>query len=209
MGLTVADVLPDYQASLNDAASVFLGAAGNDTTDLKRHLQRAAIAMATDKRPRSVTAILTVSAGKASYDDVPSDLLYPQGTDWGLRSNLPVWELPSSRLPSLRLTETGTGRALMLVPAPTWQQIQVFGASLEYRYAGAHALTADAATSTLDEADKWLLILRAQVEAAREMSLRNMNKPTSFGQGAAGSAPRNMTPAALYEKLLQEYREAA
>jgi len=213
MGLVAADLLPDYTASLNDAAAVF----GTDTTaptlteNLTRHLQIAARALSSDgKRPLVRIGTLAVVAGQGRYDDVPDDLVMPRTTTWNTGCDafgepLQQWNLPIGPLPGVFL---GDG-FLLLMPAPNAAQVRVFGSAFTFTYLAAHAVTDAAETSTLTDADKNLLLLRAQVEAMREMTMRNIHKPVSLRSAGAGAVPSNMQPAALYEKLLAEYKAAA
>lgn len=209
MGLTLADLLPDYTASLNSARAVF----GKDGTqeqsdNLTRHLRAAARALALEKRPRTRQGTFTLTAGVADTTDVPSDLLLPKVGIWGIGNLGEPWCLPPGPLPILTLSETDAGRQLTLTPAPSAAQIATFGAQYRYYYFAAHQITDDAATSTLDERDRNLVILRAQVEAMRETALRNAHMPVTLRDGM-GSPGGNTTPSALYAALLAEYQKAA
>jgi hypothetical protein len=210
VGLTIAELLPDYRASLNDAALVF----GQDNSDdqkknLTRHLTIAARKLAIGKRPRTRQATLSLVADQSSYGPVPEDLLLTKVSTWGI-TNRPQWHLPAGPLPILTLVDDdGTGsRAIVLTPAPTSEQICAFGSSYPFYYFAEHAITSDAATSTLQEKDRGLVILGGQVEAMREMAMRSIGKPVTLRDANGGGVARNMTPAALYEKLLAEFNEA-
>jgi hypothetical protein len=65
----------------------------------------------------------------------------------------------------------------------------------------------NAADTTVTAADRGLLLLRAQVEAMRELSVRAAAKPVQLRDGLSGVA-RNSTPAALHEVLLRVFWEA-
>lgn len=204
MGLRFADLLPDYKASLNDAASVFTAA---DDADYKRHLSIAAAALSREKRPRTVAADLTVTAGVGEYTGVPADLIAPKVSLWN-NGHASPWTLPPGPLPTLSVLGDGDGRVMVLQPAPTAAQIACFGATYRYYYLAEHAITTDAATSTLLPKDKALLILRAQIEAMRELSFRAYKKPITLraGDGVAGGvASKNQTPPALWDLLRAEY----
>ncbi len=210
MGLTLGQLLPDYTASLNNATSVFGELNSSElTANLTRHLATSARKLALGKRPRTKQGMLQLVAGQSMYADVPTDLLLPKVSLWALQQREP-WCLPHGPLPIFTLSESEGARVLMLNPPPSAEQIGVFGAAYPYYYFAAHAITTDPATSTLQEKDYDLVILGAQVEAMRETALRNAHKPVSLGQGSAGgSATRNMTPAALYTQLLDEWNAAA
>lgn len=216
MGMTLNDVVDDYQASLNDAAGVF----GDNTTsptlssNLSRHLLTAARALSADgKRPRVVTLSLAIVAGTSQYDGVPSDLIAPRATLWGMDGRH-AWDAPSGPMPSVHVVgpyddtidQDSDGKVFLLSPPPTAPQICAYGSAFVFTYLAAHVLTVD--SGTLDFADEWLLILRAQVEAMREMAFRNIHKPVSLRNASGGGTSSNMQPSALYERLLEEYRQA-
>lgn len=205
VGLTLDDLLPDYRASLNDARSIF-GEDGTPEQDgnLARHLRTGARKLSLGKRPRTAQATLQISAGQRSYADVPADLLLPKVPLWALQSTHAPWCLPPGPLPILSLAEDGSDRVLNLAPPPSAEQIRVFGAVYPYYYFAAHTITDDASTSTLQERDRDLVILAAQVEAMRETAMRGAHKPVTLRDGSAGGMPRNGTPAALYQALLAE-----
>jgi len=208
MGLTLASLLPDYTASLNDARLVFgEDASPEQTAALTRHLRAAAVALSAAKRPRTCMASVTLVADQASYADVPTDLLLPKVATWGV-STLQPWHLPPGPLPIITLAELDGVPMLVLNPPPTACQITAFGSTYAYYYFGTHQITEDAGTSTLQEKDRNLLILRAQVEAMRETAMRNAHKPVTLRDGGGGMT-RNSTPAALYMQLLAEFNEAA
>lgn len=215
MPLTLASLLPDYKASLHDAASVFKGTpAGTDPTtepadpdaDFRRHLMIAARALGVDgKRTCTRLASLSLEAGKSVYAEAPADILIPKASDWGL-GVMPVWQQPAGALPIVRLVQTDDTPVLVLSPAPSAAQICAFGADYHFYYLAAPVLTDTG--STLRETDRDLVILRAQVEAARELVNRNLHKPVQLSPGS-GSYPSNQTPAGWYQMLLAEYRAAA
>jgi hypothetical protein len=174
---------------------------------LTRHLRTAAAAMSAAKRPRTCMASLTLVADQASYDAVPTDLLLPKVATWGV-STMQPWHLPPGPLPIITLAEFDGVPMLVLNPPPSACQIAAFGSTYAYYYFGAHQITDDAGTSTVQERDRNLLILRAQVEAMRETSMRNAHKPVTLREGGGGMT-RNMTPSALYAQLLAEFNGAA
>jgi len=206
MALSLADVLPDYKAALHDAASVFKGTQADPDADFKRHLQTAARALGRDgKRSATQLGTLTLLAGQATYTDVPADLVAPKVSDWGVGEQ-PAWMIPPGALPVMRLATQDGAPVLVLRPAPSAAQIAAFGAAYRYYYLAAPVLDADA--STVADADRDLLVLRAMVEAARELVNRNLHKPVAMQPGS-GSYPSNQTPAGWYQMLLDEYRKAA
>lgn len=206
MGLTLAELLPDYRASLNDARSVF----AEDDSDFVRHLRTAAAALSREKRSRTAVAQIQVQAGVAEYLDVPDDLIAPKVCTWG-NNGSPVWHLPPTPPPALTVIGDGTGRILLLTPPPTCEQVKAWGSTLRYYYLAEHHITNDPATSTLHSKDRALLYLRAQMEAMRELSYRAYKKPITLraGDGIGGAvASKNQTPPAMWDLLRQEYEAA-
>ncbi|MGC8165252.1 hypothetical protein ACP3WT_27055, partial [Salmonella enterica] len=67
-----------------------------------------------------------------------------------------------------------------------------------------HHIDEQASKTTISPGDRDLLILRAQAEAMREMVMRNIKKPVQQRDGL-NSAPKNMTPSAFYDKLMEEW----
>lgn len=206
MGLTLNELLPDFKASLNDAATVF----APDDTDFARQLRTAAAALAREKRPRTALAQIQVQPGQAEYPDVPDDLIAPKVCTWA-HGGTAVWHLPPTPPPALTVLGEGTGRVLLLTPAPTPEQIKCWGSTLRYYYLAEHRITDSALTSTIQSKDRALLYLRAQMEAMRELSFRNYKKPITLrgGDGLGGAvASKNQTPPALWDLLRQEYEAA-
>lgn len=203
MGLTLAELLPDYRASLNDARTVF----ADDDSDFTRHLRTAAAALSREKRPRTAVASVQVAVGVGEYPDVPDDLIAPKVCTWG-NNGAPVWHLPPTAPPALTVLGEGSGRVLLLTPAPTFEQIRSWGSTLRYYYLAEHFITDAPATSTLHSKDRALLYLRAQMEAMRELSFRAYKKPVTLraGDGLGGAvASKNQTPPAMWDLLRQEY----
>lgn len=209
MGITLTSLLPDYRASLNSARLVF-GEDGTpeQTANLTRHLNAAAVAISLGKRPRTKQASLALAEGQGTYAAVPVDLLIPKVGIWGTSYQAEPWNAPRGPLPTLTLSETDDGQVLNLSPPPTASQLLAYGCTYAFYYFAAHKITDDPGTSTLQEKDRQLLILRAQVEAMRETAIRSAHKPVTLRDGGGGVG-RNTTPAALYAALLQEYERAA
>lgn len=217
MPLSLATLLPDYKASLHDAASVFKGTpAGpgdppvppaDPDADFKRHLMTAARALGIDGK-RSCTKLgeLALVPGQSVYTTVPDDILIPKASDWGI-GVVPLWQQPNGALPVVRLTGDAEGNdVLVLSPPPNQQQINAFGSAYRYYYLATPVL--NDVGSTLREGDRDLIILRAMVEAARELVNRNLHKPVMLSPGS-GSYPSNQTPAGWHQALLAEYKAAA
>lgn len=205
MSMSRASLIADLKASLHDAAEVFEAEDG----DFGRHLDVAALDLAR-YRPRTLLGTLTLEPDRAGYP-APADLVQIKIALWGRRERTqrkpwdPGWP---GQLPRLQVVETAGGREVHLMPAPTMAQIACLGATCQYYYYAAHRVAAEAAETTVRPADRGLLLLRAQVEALREIAVRNSFKPVQMRDGLH-SQPRNGTPAALYRELLAEFERAA
>lgn len=203
--MSEADVLADLQLSLGDAGkSVFVAAAEGD---FRRFLKVALVAMQA-KRPRTLLGQVTIAADEARFPIVLADFAQYKTHVWGSRAPRP-WD-PSypGALPRVGAAHDSAGWAIVFDPPPTAAHIATYGSAFKFWYFGTHSLGLDSeAESTLAPADRPLLLLRAQAEAMREMSMRNVNKPVSLRDGFSGT-PRNSTPAALFQVLLQEFEAA-
>lgn len=203
---TTTDLVGLHKRSLLDAASVFTAAAD---ADFIRHLSVAGRALAADsKRVRTMAGTLQLVAGQARYA-APADLHQVKTSPWGVaETQAAPWNAPRGPLPQLRLVQDGDDRLLCLSPGPTAAQIQAFGTAYPFYYFAAYVIPASGPTAVTDsELD--LLLLRAKVEALRELAIRNHAKPVTMHGGAGEGIARNQTAAALYEKFLAEYERAA
>jgi hypothetical protein len=195
-----ADLAEDLKTSLHDAADVF-GA----ETDMGRLLDTAALDF-NRHRPRTLLGTLTVEVDKMIYP-APEDCYLFKSSLWGIA---PVprgkpWERRwPGQLPDVRMIEGPAGQELHLTPAPSAHQLMVLGSEFRFYYFANHLIDEDATKTTIRAGDRFLLLLRAQAEAAREMVSRNMKKPVQMRDGLQ-SAPKNMTPAAWYQQLMAEW----
>lgn len=203
--MSQADLVADLKASLHDAASVFTAA--NDA-DFVRHLAIAALDFGR-VLPLVKTGTLTLVADTASYA-APADLLRIDGEMWSSRGTLPQpWEASyPGQLPRPRVVGASGGKLIVFTPPPSAAHILALGSAFSYLYSAAHAIGAAATDTTIAAGDRGLLLLRAQAEALREMAIRNVGKPVQLRDGLSGT-PRNGTPAALYQALLDEFNLAA
>jgi hypothetical protein len=202
--LSQADVVEDLKRSLHDAASAFSAAAD---ADFRRHIAVALVAMQA-KRPRTLLGSVSITAGEPRFALQVADFVQYKTHVWGSRPPRP-W-LPSypGALPRVCAVQEGDGWALMFDPPPSAQHVATYGADFRFWYFGTHRLgLTDPAESTLAAADRPLLLLRAQAEAMRELSMRNINKGVQLRDGLSGT-PRNSTPAALFQVLLAEFEAA-
>jgi len=194
------DLVVSLRESLHDAASVFEG-----DPDIGRLLDIAAQDF-NRHRPRTLVGTTTVVAGQSIYS-TPSDLYLFKSPLWGVHvmSRFHPWEKNwPGPLPRVQQIRIGDANQLHMSPAPTQLQINVLGSEYRYYYLGRHQVAANAAETTLDAGDRFLLLLRAQAEAMRELMIRNIHKPVQM-RDSLHSAPRNMTPSAAYKLLLEEW----
>jgi len=203
--LSRADLVADLKGSLHDAASVFTAAADGD---FSRFLDAAALDLSR-YRPLTLVGNLTLSAGVDEYA-APSDLMDITAPLWGLGQSAPAFwdDAWPGRPPRVSTAGRPGARVLVFAPAPTGRQIGAWGAAYKFFYRAVHSIGAAAAETTVAPADRGLLLLRAQAEALREMSIRNSGKPVQMRDGATGT-PRNGTPAALYQALMDEFERRA
>lgn len=202
-----ADLVADLKASLMDSANVFTAASDGD---FKRHLDLAALDFGRF-RPRTMKATLTLVADQAEYD-APADFKLYKSSLWGMtpiKAPQPWEKGYPGKLPYCEALEIGGVRKLFLYPTPTAAQIAVLGSVYIYFYYAKHVIDAAAAASTtIQLADRGLLLLRAQAEAMKEMTVRNSGKPVAMRDGLSGMS-RNSTPAALYEMLMRDFERMA
>lgn len=200
--LSLVDLVTDLKASLQDAADVFTAA---DDADFKRHLKHAALDFVR-VRPRTLLGELTLTADEALYA-LPADLHCFKSPLWGTRSARQWEKNYPGPLPRPLVIEVEGEQRLQLTPAPSAHQISVLGETYQYWYLAAHAIGDAAADTTIRAADRALLLLRAQAEAMKEMTIRNVKKPLAVRDGVVGVV-RNGTPAALYQALMQDFERA-
>jgi hypothetical protein len=203
-GRTEGEVLADLKASLGDAAGSF-AAAGD--ADFKRHLRVALVAMQ-EKRPRTLVGEVQLTADQPSYSlaAVPAFAAY-KSLIWGGKRIRPWEPFYPGALPRVQAVQDSGSYTLFFDPPPSSAHVAAFGTACKFWYWAEHSLGATAAACTLAAADLPLLVLRAQAEAMRELSLRNSQKVVQMRDGYSG-APRNVTPAALYAALLKEWQDA-
>lgn len=202
--MSLADLAEDLKVSLRDSASVF--SAPNDA-DFIRFL---GLALPDMERKRPVTKVgrVTLVAGEARYGLAEfTDFAEFKIPIWG-EHHLRPWDCGyPGAIPRFCADWDGAAWWLVLDPAPTALHLATLGASCAFFYFARHVLAAAGGDTTVNAADRGLLILRAQVEAMREMALRNAGKPVQMRDGFSGTA-RNSTPAALHEQLLKLFQEA-
>jgi hypothetical protein len=199
-------LVTDFKSSLRDAADKFNAAAD---ADFIRLLDIAALAMC-EVRTLVKRSSVTLEADVIDYP-APANIIRVTRTMWGRnerRARKPYDSGYPQYLPNLCLIETDTGFGLELSRPVTAIELADIGAQCDYFYSRKHSIADAAADTTIKAADRDLLILRAQAEAAKELAFRNVGKPVSMRDGVSNT-PRNGTPAALAESLLNEWRMRA
>lgn len=200
-----ADLIADLKASLQDAARVFTATAD---ADFIRHLDTAALDMSR-KRPRTLLGTLKLEADVFDYP-APADFYIYKSALWGVTARrIQPWEKHHpGKLPDVISALNGSIREIHLLPAPSAHQINVLGSSFKFYYYAAHSIGDMAAATTIQADDRGLLLLRAQAEAMKEMSMRNIGKPVALRDGIS-NGPRNGTPQYLYEQLMKFFEKEA
>jgi hypothetical protein len=203
--MSLVDLVADLKSSLHDSAGVF--DAGADA-DFVRFLNQALPDMGW-KRPVTRLGQLTLVSGEANYPLSAYPDFYNYKTHlWAMQIARQPWEpgYPGA-VSRVSCYKDGAGASLAFEPAPSAAHIAVRGSAFKFYYFARHVIGAAAVDTTVGAADRGLLLLRAQAEAAMEMILRNLSKPVAMRDGLSGT-PRNSTPRALHDALLAAFVEA-
>lgn len=208
MALLLSSVVAAFKASLGAAAGQFRAVSDGDFV---RMLQLALVDMQAKRpitRPGEVElfpyqpSYLLAAANFADFAAFKTHL-------WADPAQTPKpWDAcwPGA-VPRVAAQRDGTDWYLELSPAPTPRQLAVWGSTLKFWYFARHVLSETPGESTVNDNDLGLLLLRAQAEAMRELAMANVVKTTQMRDGYSGT-PRNGTPTALFELLMNEFKEA-
>ncbi len=199
-----ADLVADLKASLQSAAQVFTDVLDGDFI---RHLDIAAQDMSA-KRMRTLLGTITLSADRVDYP-VPADFYSYKMEIWSAKArHISPWEKNHPGiLPDVLTTLNGTVNEINLSPAPTAKQISILGARFSFYYYATHVIGDAAIDTTIQAGDRGLLLLRAQAEAMKELSMRNIGKPVAMRDGMT-QGTRNGTPQYLFDLLMKLFQEA-
>ena len=104
------------------------------------------------------------------------------------------------------VNEGGTSKR-HVATVPCAADLAKHGETLRYDYSARYTISDTAADTTVRPEDRWLLLLRAQAECMKELAMKNIDRPVQIGDNAPGQA-KNSTPAALRERLMQEFMAA-
>lgn len=196
MAVQLADLVLDLKNSLAAAWESF---SAPDDADWIRHLRAAALDFGR-VRPATLMGSLALEEGVSDYA-APADFV---------RFKMSVWEQSQTRSPKPWEKTwcgpfprvTAADGMIYLTPAPTARQITVLGSDFRFFYFAGLVVTPSA--STVQEADRGLLILRAQAEAMRELAMRSVTRPMATRDGYSGT-PREGSPAVLAREFLAEF----
>lgn len=205
--MTRDSLVTDLKAILMDAAGKFTAAAD---ADFIRHLDMAALDMGR-VRPLTRVGSVTLVAGQSDYA-APADLVQVKLPLWGLyeRNSRKPWERHwPGPLPKLSVVDDAGTRTLWLSPAPTAAQIADLGATYRFYYFAAHIVAVAAADTTVQPGDRHLLLMRAAAHALQELAHSGVSKPVQLGNAGVGSMPKNGTPGALAEALVDLFERMA
>lgn len=205
MSMRLSDLVSALKTSLHDTAAVFRAP---DDADFVRFLQQALPAMQF-KRPLSRLGQVTLIADQSRYAVPVTDFAAFKLHDWADPARAPKPWQPGYPGPVPRICDEWDGSVwwLVLQPAPSAALLACYGTTLRFWYFARHIVGEAEGATTVNELDRGLLLLRAQVEAMKELAVRNASKPVQLRDGMSGT-PRNSTPAALAEQLLAEFNGA-
>lgn len=203
--MSLADLAADLRASLGDTAELFDAA---EDADFKRLLTLALPDMAV-KRPRTRLGQVLLQAGEGRYSLAAlPDFLDYKSHIWDAAACRPQpWEPGYPGAVPRVAAQREDMPWLAFDPAPSAAHIALRGSTFRFYYLARHVLGEDASGTTVSADDRGLLLLRAQAEALRTVTLHQANKPVAMRDGLSGT-PRNSTPAALHEMLLRLFWEA-
>ena len=196
------EIVSRYGASLLDSKRAF------NEVAIERHID-VALAALSEIRPQLKIAEIKVAAGRDRYP-CPADLIRIHKCNWGIsaKSSQRPWDDSYvGALPEWRVFRDPEGKLVLFAdPAPTVLQERLIGSCCQLIYTAAHVLTED--ECSLNDEEIGLLILRAQVEAMREISMKNTTQSYQLREGIS-STPMNGTPAYLYITLMDEFKVRA
>lgn len=206
--MSKADLVASLKDSLHDAAKVFAVDGAEPDVAFERFLAQALPDMQA-KCPVTRLGTLTLTANFARYSVAGATGFAAFKTQlWGDTTCYKPWEpMYPGKVPRVTASYEGGQWWLDFDPAPSARHIASYGSKFDYWYYGLHAVGVLAADTTIAPQQRGLLLLRAQAEAMRELSIRNAGKPVSMRDGLSGT-PRNSTAAALWKDLMTHFNEA-
>jgi hypothetical protein len=170
MSMLLSALVADFKASLNDAAAQFRAPAD---ADFARLLGVALLDMQA-KRPVTKLGQVTLFPLQARYAVTNEDFAALKVHQWADPASTPKpWDpcYPGA-VPRVAAQWGGASWWLEFSPAPTPRQLAVWGSEFRFWYFARHVLSETAGQTTVNPADRGLLLLRAQAEALRELAMR-------------------------------------
>ena len=206
--MSKADLVASLKDSLHDAAKVFVVDGAEPDVAFERFLAQALPDMQA-KCPVTKLGAVTLTANFPQYP-LNNALGFAafKAQLWGDACPYKPWEpgYPGS-VPRVTASYQAGQWSLMFDPAPTARHIAAFGSGFDFWYYGVHSIGTLAADTTVAPQHRGLLLLRAQVEAMRELSIRNAGKAVQVRDGLSGTT-RNSTPAAIWKDLMAHFESA-
>lgn len=193
-------LIDDLKSMLKDASDKFTAANDGDFIRLLDF----ALGDMSIARPYRLIGEITLQSGVSEYQ-APAGLIKIDLPLWGNteRRNRKKWNSNyPGPAPSATVSGFGSSKQISLNPAPTDLLIADLGEKYKFYYQARHVIDADAANTTIDASDRHLLLTRAAAQAMTELAANNVSKPVKLGSSGVGSMPKNGTPAALAEQLM-------
>jgi len=193
-------LVDDLKKMLNDSANKFEA----DDTDFVRQLDFA-LGDVSRVRPYRQMGSITLTADVGEYS-APANFFKMDFPLWGnaeRRTRQPWNSNYPGPAPSVTVFGSGTGKTISLEPAPSAAQIFNLGDQYRFYYRALHVISVIEADTTVDVADRDLLLIRAAAQAMQELAARGVTKPIKLGGSGVGAMPKNGTPAALAEGLMK------
>ena len=201
--ITRAALAQTLRSSLHDAALAF----GEDAEVFDRCVSTALKAY-TRLRPHRLQLAVPWSFGGPDHD-IPADVQRVAVVQWSDRvvdQWLDTGQLAPPAVLQASIVQVSSGSQLRLA-APLHGKAPRAG-TVYVTLHTVHTLPyddVDETPQTVTDADEDLLLLRAQVEAMRELAARGITKPVTLRDGQS-QGPRNGTPASMQGQLLAEFK---
>ncbi|WP_067519511.1 hypothetical protein [Endozoicomonas ascidiicola] len=199
--MSLQSLKEDLKASLTDSAEYL--------EDMLEQLLTLAAAELARFKHYTRHSFVTLQQGVTVYD-APADLIGFKCHSWGLaqRQMYQPWQ-PGypQRLPTVSITGGKTKQLALSFP-PDHVLMGQAGCRFDYQYYARHVLSESTEETTVPESERDLLLLRAQAEAMKILSIRYSDKTISSKQMVSG-ATKIGTPAALYKEFLNDFERRA
>jgi len=181
-----------------------------DDSEFIRHLDFA-LGDVSRVRPYRLIGAITLIPEQGEYP-APVDLIKLDFPLWGNaeRRIRKPWNTNYPGLaPTVTVFGSGATKMISISPPPTAAQIISLGDQYKFYYSALHTIGATAEETTVDAADRDLLLIRALAQAMNELAARGVTQPIKLGGSGVGAMPKNGTPAALAEGLIKLFEGMA